>query len=118
MASNAPRTKILVLARPAREHGADFVDRDSAAERLALRLEPVAHLAVEIGQRQAANAAFRRRADLRGVHQRVPEPLAVDLQVLHVRKLRLPVAGQGPCSPDFMLEPSRTRQRHCLSDGR
>jgi hypothetical protein len=99
MRAHGDRRKILVLARAAREHGADFVDRDSAAERLALRLEPVAHLAVEIGQRQAANTTFRRRADLCGVHQRVPKPLAVDLQVLHVRKLRLPVAGQGPIFP-------------------
>jgi hypothetical protein len=55
-----------------REHIADFVDRDRAAERLALRLEPVAHLAVEVCERQAADAALRRRADLRRVHQRVP----------------------------------------------
>jgi hypothetical protein len=41
-------------------------------------------LAVEIGERQAANTALRRRADLRRVHQGVPKPLAVDLQVLHV----------------------------------
>src|SRR5580704_11619425 len=69
----------LGFARPAREHGADFVDRYGAAERLALRLEPVAHLPVEIGERQAANAALRRRANLRRVHQRVPKPLTVDL---------------------------------------
>jgi len=65
-----------------REHIADFVDRDRAAERLALRLEPVAHLAVEIGQRQPADAAFRSRADPRCLHQRVPQTLGVDLQVL------------------------------------
>ncbi len=64
--------KILVLARPAREHGADFVDRDGAAERLALRLEPVAHLPVEVGERQPAKAALRSGADPRGLHQRIP----------------------------------------------
>ena len=109
MRAHGDRRKILVLARPAREHGADFVDRDGAAERLALRLEPVAHLPVEIGQRQAANAALRRRADLRRVHQRVPKPLAVDLQVLHVRKLRLPVAGRGHILRISCLNQARPR---------
>ena len=71
-----------VLARPAREHVADLVDRDRAAERLALRLEPVAHLAVEIGQREAADAALWGGADLRGLHQVVPQTLGIDLQVL------------------------------------
>ena len=82
MRAHGDRGKIWVLARPAREHGADFVDRDGAAERLALRLEPVAHLAVEVGQGQATNPALRRRADLRRFHQRAPQPLAIDLQVL------------------------------------
>ena len=44
----------------------------------------IARLAVEIGQRQPADAALRRRADPRGLHQRVPKPLRVDLQIVHV----------------------------------
>src|SRR6185437_17000648 len=61
---------------------ADLVDRDGAAERLALRLEPVAHLAVEIGQREAADAALWGGADLGGLHEVVPQTLGIDLQVL------------------------------------
>src|SRR6202034_3450432 len=69
MRTHCDRRQITVLARPPREHVADVVDRDGAAERLALRLEPIAYLAVEVGQRQPADAAFRRAADLRRLHQ-------------------------------------------------
>ena len=63
MRAHGDRRKVVVLARPPREHVADFVDRNRAAERLASGLEPVAHLPVEIGQREAANAALGRGAD-------------------------------------------------------
>ena len=84
MRAHGDRAKSGIFARPAREHVADLVDGNGAAERLALRLEPVAHLPVEIGQGEAANAALRRRADFRRLHQRVPKALGVDLQVLQV----------------------------------
>ena len=113
MRAHGDRGKVLVFAGPAREHGADFVDRNRAAERFALRLEPVAHLAVEIGQGQTANTALRRRADLRGVHQRVPKPLAVDLQVLHVREFQL--LATSPSSPEFALEPSFMPDGHATN---
>ena len=71
------------LPRLEREHVADLVDRHGAAQRLALAAEPVADLPVEIGQREAADAAFRGAADLRGLHQAVPEALRIDRQVLH-----------------------------------
>ena len=38
----------------------------------------------DVGEGQPADAAFRRGADLRRLHQRVPEPLSVDCEVLHV----------------------------------
>ncbi len=81
MRAHRDRRRGGVLALAAREHGADLVHRDGAAERLALLAEPVAHALVLIGQGQPANAAFRRAADLGRVHQRVPEPLRIDLQI-------------------------------------
>ena len=54
-----------------------------AAERLAARLEPVAHLPVEIGQRQPADAALRRAADRGGLHELAPQPLGVDREIAH-----------------------------------
>jgi hypothetical protein len=72
----------IVPSRPPREHVADFVDRDSAAERLALRLEPIADPAIEVSQRQPADAALWRAANLRRLHQRVPKPLGINLQIL------------------------------------
>jgi hypothetical protein len=77
------RRQLVILARPTRKHVADFVDRHRAAERLAPLPEPLAHLAVEVGQRQTANAALGRGAKLRCFHQRVPKALGVNLQVLH-----------------------------------
>ena len=113
MRAHGDRRQRWVLARPAREHIAHVVDRDGAAERLALRLEPIAHLSVEVGQSQAANAAFRRRADLRGLHQAIPKPLGVDLEVLQGESSRWPRQRQGGArsSPDFALEPSGSRRR-------
>ena len=66
----------------AREHVAHVVDGHGAAERFALRLEPVAHLLIEIGQSEAADTALCGGADLRGLHGRVPQALGVDLEVL------------------------------------
>ena len=67
----------------AREHRAHVVDGDAAAERLGARAEPVAHLPVEIGQRQPADAALRRAADRGGLHQLAPQPLGVDREIAH-----------------------------------
>src|SRR3546814_4411820 len=46
--------------------------------------EEVAPLAVEVAEREAAVAAGHARADLRHLHQAVPQTVAVHLQVLHV----------------------------------
>ena len=40
--------------------------------------DDVAALPIEIGEREAANAALRGRTDLREIHQRAPQPRAVD----------------------------------------
>ena len=50
MAAHGDGRDIVALAGAAGEHGAHVVDGDRAAERLRLRREPVAHLAVEIGE--------------------------------------------------------------------
>src|SRR4051794_27615162 len=85
MAPHGDRRDVVPLARTARVHRAHVVNCHGAAERLAARLEPVAHLPVGIGQREPADAAPWRATDLGGLHQLAPEPLAVDLQVLHRR---------------------------------
>ena len=66
-----------------REHVADLVDRHGAADRFGCGLEPVPHLSVVIAERQALDAALGGRAEACGLHQRVPEALGVDLEVLH-----------------------------------
>jgi hypothetical protein len=84
MRAHGDRRKLGILAGALSEHIADLVDCDRAAERLTLRFEPIAHLAVEVGQREAADAALRRRADLRRLHQRIPKSLCIDFEVVHV----------------------------------
>ena len=81
MAAHGDRRHVGALARPPREHRAHVVDGDGAAEFLRPRLEPVAHLTVEIGQRQPADAALGRAADFGGLHQVVPQPLGIDGEV-------------------------------------
>src|ERR1043165_216354 len=83
VAPHRDRRNVVPLTRTAREHGPHGVDRDGAAQRLATYAKPVAHLAVEIGEGQTADAALRRAADRAGLHQFAPKPLAVDLEVLH-----------------------------------
>jgi len=85
MRSHRDRREFRVLARTAREHAADFVDRNRAAKRLALGFEPISHLPVEIGQGETADAAFRRAANLCRVHQCGPQPPGVDLQIVQVQ---------------------------------
>ena len=83
----------------ARKHRAHVVDGDGAAERLRLRLEPVAHLAVEIGERQPADAAFRRGADLGGLHQVAPQALGIDREVLHAGMIGRGIRSISSTSP-------------------
>jgi len=78
------------LPRPSREHCAHVVDGHGAAELFGARLEPIAHFSVEIAQREPADAALGRAADRGSLHQLAPQPLAVDLQILHAC-LSLPV---------------------------
>jgi hypothetical protein len=93
MRADRDRQQFRVYTGAGGEHVANLVDRDRAAERLALRFEPIAHLAVEIRQREAADAALRCRADPRRFHQRVPKPLCVYLQIGHVRSSFHPWGG-------------------------
>src|SRR5262249_56314090 len=68
MRSDGDRGELGVFAGPEREHIADLVHADLTAERFALRFEPIAHLAIEVAQREATYAAFRGCADLRRGH--------------------------------------------------
>ena len=49
--------------------------------RLAPGDEQIAPSAVEFGQRQALHPALGRGADFRHLHERIPQPLAVDLNI-------------------------------------
>ena len=67
-----------VLARAPHEDVADLVDGDGHAGLLGPADDEVAALPIEIGQREAANAALRGRADARELHERAPETVTVD----------------------------------------
>jgi hypothetical protein len=102
MAAHGDRGNVGTLPRAPREHRAHVVDRDRAAERLGTRLEPVADLAVEIGQRQPADAALRRRTDAGGLHQVAPQALGVDAEVLHGGvRARLPAVTINQATGSF-----------------
>ncbi len=49
--------------------------------------ESLARLAVEVGQRQAANPAFDGGTELRQLHQRLPQALAVDMRLAGLQNL-------------------------------
>ena len=72
----------VVATRTARKNVADRVDTHAATGRLGPAHEQIAPLAIELGERQAAHAAFGRGADARQLHQRVPQALAVHAQGL------------------------------------
>jgi hypothetical protein len=83
MAAHGDRRNVGALSLAPREHHAHVVDGDGAAQRLGPGAEPVTHLSVEIGQRQPADAAFRRASDRRRLHQVAPQTLWIDRQVAH-----------------------------------
>src|SRR6185437_5027362 len=70
------------------EYVAHLVDLDRAYGGLAPCPEQFARLAVEVGQRQALDAALRGRADFRHFHQRIPEPRPIDAGVRQVSHQR------------------------------
>ena len=73
----------LPLALAPREHDAHVVGGDRAAQRLGRGSKPVAHLPVEVGQRQPADAALGRAADGGRLHQAAPQALRIGYQVAH-----------------------------------
>ena len=81
MAAHHHRSERVVLARAPGEHVAHLVDLDRAAGRFAPGAEQLAGLLVEIGQRQALAAAFRRGADFRHLHQGIPEPRPIHAHI-------------------------------------
>jgi hypothetical protein len=89
VAAGHDRRRLRVAAGPPGEDVAHGVEGDAAAGRLGPAGEEVAAVPVEIGQRQAADPAFGGGADLRHLHQAVPQPLAVDGEILHGPALAL-----------------------------
>ena len=78
MAADQHRGEVVVGPRPAREDGADAIDRHRAARFRAPRDEEITHLLVGVGESQSAQTARLARADLPGAHDRVPESRGVD----------------------------------------
>ena len=78
VATGDHRGQVVVAPRAAGENVAHLVDPDAATGALAPLHEEIPALFVEIGQRQAAAAAFFGGSDLGHLHQAVPKPLAVD----------------------------------------
>ena len=103
MAAGHHRRARVVLARAAGEDVADAVDAHRAAGGLAPADEQVAALPVEVGEREPTHAALLGRADLRQLHQGLPQSVAVYRQVLHVRNPR------NVAAPVAAIAPSRAR---------
>ena len=82
MAADIDGKCIRILAGAGSEHGAHAVDAHRQARRLAPALEQVAAFSILIRQCAAIIAAGDAGADLRHVHQTVPQTVAVDRQVL------------------------------------
>ena len=82
MAADIDRQRFRVGAFAAREHRAHLVDAHFEPRRLAPCLEETASLAVLIGQRLAVVAAGDAGADLRHLHQRIPQTVGIDAEIL------------------------------------
>ncbi|MNM79209.1 hypothetical protein D3C81_911360 [compost metagenome] len=105
MAAGHHRWQRGVAPGPAGEDVADRIDTNAAPGRFAPGHEQVASLAVEVGQRQAADAALGGGAEAREVHQRLPQTRAVDVPFGGLQSLLS--GGHG-----FLL-----RRFHCLCAG-
>ena len=82
VAADIDRQRIGVGALAPREHRAHLVDADFEAGRLAPSLEQMPALAILVGQRLPVVAAGHTRADLRHLHQRIPQTVWIDSQIL------------------------------------
>ncbi|KAG1240192.1 hypothetical protein G6F68_017901 [Rhizopus microsporus] len=78
MAARHDRRKIVVAPGAAREDVAHLVHSHAEARVAHPSRHQVAALAIQGGQCQAAVAALGRGANLRQVHQRLPQPLPID----------------------------------------
>jgi hypothetical protein len=81
MTAHCDRCDVVTLAGATGKHRSHVVDGDGTAETFGGRLEPVADLAIEIGEGEPANAALRSAADFGGLHQVAPEALGIDAEV-------------------------------------
>jgi hypothetical protein len=81
MRAHVDRKRIGIRPLAAREHVAHLVDAHGHAGLGAPALEQVTPLAVLVGERLAVVAARDAGADPGHLHERVPQPLAIDLQV-------------------------------------
>ena len=91
VAAHHHRRQLGVASGAAHEDVADLVDGDRKSGVARPGDDEVAALAVEVGERETADAALGRRADARELHQRIPEAFAVDADVFDGGHERLPV---------------------------
>ncbi|MCU1533477.1 MAG: rne, partial [Arthrobacter sp.] len=84
VAAGHDRGQGIVAAGAAHEAVADLVDGDGHSGVPGPADDQVAALPVQVGERQPADAALGRGADLRQFHERGPQPFAVDAQSVEV----------------------------------
>ena len=82
MRADIDRQRVRIGAGARHEHGAHPVDAHGKARRIAPALEEFAAFPVGIGQRLAVVAAGDAGADLRHLHQRIPQTVWIDSQIL------------------------------------
>ena len=103
MAADIDRQRIRVGAFPPGEHVAHLVQAHLAARSLAPALEQRPALGVLVGQGLAVVAARDARPDLGHLHQAVPQPLAIDDQIL-ARRCHLPPLQDCPGYLDRLVK--------------
>ena len=121
VAADIDRQGVGVGALAAGKHGAHLVDADCEPCRLAPALEEMAALAVLVGERLAIVAAGDAGADLRHLHQRIPQTVGIDSQIRtrcgHGTLPSHSISSARPAVPDAGLAGSST-QSICLSTSR
>jgi hypothetical protein len=89
MRADIDRQRVRVSAFATREHGAHLVDAHGQAGSIAPAFEQLPALII-VGQRLAIIAAGYAGADLRHLHQRIPQTVAVNPEIFAWRCLTVP----------------------------
>jgi hypothetical protein len=87
-------------ARPAGVHHPHIVNTDLAPQGFGFASEPVADLAVRLGQGQPAQAAFIGSTDRGGPHDVIPQMLGIDRQIVRQARLFFHMRGLHLANPN------------------